>query len=918
MAHFKIVNLVNNNNSTYELTKDVTKIGRLSDNDIILKHQRVSRYHAEVIFQKENEYIINDQYSSNGTFINEKKITKWSLEDEDQVRIGNYLLFFKIEKNKKHHISKPPTHDDDKEKVLKNNDSHDNFIAKKFVEKIDTTLKQHQDKSEYTSTTEKKNIDDTTVLTSSNQDFSNIASSQNQDEETILYSKNDTTVMSADEDITIFTKENADLKLTVQKNQEDNIIELTDENIDSTEVLDDQDDSTVLYDSIKTDGDKDVMLSDDDQDDSTVLYDKIKTDNEKAVMVSDDDQTVLSNNIQDEETILSSDFQDDSTIVEEDHGDKTITNEDTPEGKQQKVIKKIPKYRIRKTNLFDQLVKNESIVEEEKQDFISELKMKSLTPVTFLYQKKYSKRESDIDSLRQYCNLQYIDNFEKIVRIYKKTSISEKVFKKCKALTVQLENENSEDINLIHVVMADPTDINKIDMLSMAANSTVKPVYFSKPDIITKAIRRVFQTGLPEGVYNIPSDVKYLENKISPKEVTNIPIIDLVNYYIHKAMIERASDIHFEPTELFFVIKNRIDGILHEVAELDRRLHREVVARIKIICDMNIAERRRPQDGRFSVTIQKKKIDVRVSTFPTVHGEKVVLRLLEQDTMVTDLKDLGLSDNELELFKEKISAPYGMILLSGPTGSGKTTTLYSALSALNSGKINILTAEEPVEYRIQGIHQMHVIEKIGLTFASGLRTMLRQDPDVIMVGEIRDDETAEIAIRAALTGHIVFSTIHTNNAIGIVLRLTDMEIDPFLVSSSLTLAIAQRLYRTICEDCKMFTSPEIIRERLREDGVTDERLQKLGLTISEDIEYATGKGCPKCRGTGYFGRRALFEIFNVTQEAKDLIVSSDFKESSLKQLAIDQGMTTLLQAGKKAVDRGYTTIEEIIRVCGED
>jgi type II secretory ATPase GspE/PulE/Tfp pilus assembly ATPase PilB-like protein len=277
-----------------------------------------------------------------------------------------------------------------------------------------------------------------------------------------------------------------------------------------------------------------------------------------------------------------------------------------------------------------------------------------------------------------------------------------------------------------------------------------------------------------------------------------------------------------------------------------------------------------------------------------------------------------MEDREIELLMEKITAPYGMILLTGPTGSGKTTTLYAALSILNSGDINILTVEDPVEYKIPGVYQMQANEKIGLTFAAGLRTMLRQDPDVIMVGEIRDNETAEIAVRAALTGHIVFSTLHTNDAIGIVLRLTDMDIEPFLVASALTLAIAQRLYRTICEDCRTYVEPRVVRERLQEEGITQSRLKRLGLQISEDREYAIGKGCPKCKGTGYYGRRALFEMFNVTQEAKDLIISKDFTESALKTLAKQQGMTTLLHAGRRAVEKGLTTIEEVIRVCRED
>ncbi|MBN1104061.1 MAG: type II/IV secretion system protein, partial [Deltaproteobacteria bacterium] len=413
-------------------------------------------------------------------------------------------------------------------------------------------------------------------------------------------------------------------------------------------------------------------------------------------------------------------------------------------------------------------------------------------------------------------------------------------------------------------------------------------------------------------------NVEIGKKDLTLEEVTGFPIVDMVNYFINKALTERASDIHFEPTEHFLVVRNRIDGVLHENAALPDYLQPEIVSRLKIICDMNVAEKRLPQDGRFTVTVGDRTVDVRVSTYPTVHGEKVVLRLLEQESIITDINRLGMEDAEVEILLEKITAPYGMILLTGPTGCGKTTTLYACISMINSPDINILTVEDPVEYKIPGIYQMQANERIGLTFASGLRTMLRQDPDVIMVGEIRDHETAEIAIRAAITGHIVFSTLHTNDAVGIIIRLTDMGVEPFMVASALSLAIAQRLYRTICEDCRIYVEPKILLERLREAGVTEARLSKLGLEISEDREYSIGKGCPKCRGTGYFGRRALFEMFSLTQEAKDLIVSKDFSETQLKRLARNQGMCTLLQAGRRAVDRGITTVEEIIRVCGGD
>ncbi|MCB1733642.1 MAG: Flp pilus assembly complex ATPase component TadA [Gammaproteobacteria bacterium] len=408
------------------------------------------------------------------------------------------------------------------------------------------------------------------------------------------------------------------------------------------------------------------------------------------------------------------------------------------------------------------------------------------------------------------------------------------------------------------------------------------------------------------------------EQEVQVREhVEAIDVPSMVNYFLHRASVQGASDIHVEPTAELLVIRMRVDGILYEDLSLPMAYQREIISRLKILSGMNVAERRRPQDGRISAVIRGKPIDVRVSTYPTVHGEKVVLRLLDKSGLRPSPEHLGLLDRDLRLVKEKIQTPYGLIMVSGPTGAGKTTTLYSCLGSIDKARRNVLTVEDPVEYQVPGVHQMQVNAKIGLTFASGLRTMLRQDPDVIMVGECRDVETAQMAIQAALTGHVVFSTIHTNDAVGVVTRLLDMGIEPFLVASALSVTIAQRLVRKICPHCKTSVLGSSILDQLNKDGISRDRLIKLGVEIDPELDYAEGRGCPHCRGTGYMGRRAVFETFEVSREVRSLITSSGFTETDLRHLAEQSGMSTLIKHGLKLVDDQVTTFSEVIRVLGE-
>jgi len=410
------------------------------------------------------------------------------------------------------------------------------------------------------------------------------------------------------------------------------------------------------------------------------------------------------------------------------------------------------------------------------------------------------------------------------------------------------------------------------------------------------------------------SDIEDIENN----NKSDVPIIPLVNYIILNAHEQRVSDIHIEPTEENMVVRYRIDGALNTEITLPISIHREVVSRIKIISDMNVAEKRLPQDGRFALKSKNGKgIDLRISTFPTVYGEKIVLRLLEQDALKLSLEELNLTLEQLEQFKTKIHASYGLILITGPTGSGKTTTLYSALSTIDKEKLNVLTLENPVEYRLDGINQMQINDAIGLTFASGLRTVLRQDPDVIMVGEIRDLETAQMAIRASLTGHMVFSTLHTNDAIGVIIRLVNMGIDPFLVASAVSLVVAQRLVRKICPNCADTQDLKSLKQDLYRKGITHKKLEALNFDLDIMPDFVYGKGCSSCRGSGYLGRQAIFEFFEFNDEIVKEILKPSIDEAKIRQLAYENNMRTLAHNAWDLVVDGVTTIEEIIRVIGE-
>lgn len=466
----------------------------------------------------------------------------------------------------------------------------------------------------------------------------------------------------------------------------------------------------------------------------------------------------------------------------------------------------------------------------------------------------------------------------------------------------------------VRMAVADPLDLGPIDDVRLLLG---RPVALSvaSPRAIGNCINQVYDqaTDAAEQVIedlnteNLDLIANELQEPQDILEATDeAPIIRLINSVLFQSVKRRASDIHFEAFERDFEIRFRIDGILYRILNPPKRFQASIVSRIKIMAGLNIAEKRLPQDGRIGIKIAGRDIDIRVSIIPTAHGERSVLRLLDKSTSLLDMEQIGLLEDEKNLLNRLIRMSHGILLVTGPTGSGKTTTLYAALSRINSPDKNIITIEDPIEYQLKGIGQMQVNPKIELTFAGGLRSILRQDPDVIMVGEIRDVETAEIAVHASLTGHLVFSTLHTNDSAGAVTRLLDMGIEPFLVSSSVLAIIAQRLVRTVCSQCRRPYTP------------TDEEMTKLGIRKrQEGLEFFRGLGCDDCMQTGYRGRSGIYEILIIDDEVRQMILNKT-DANTIKTRAMGKGMRLLRQDGARKVLMGITTTEEILRVTQEE
>ncbi|MDI6781072.1 MAG: ATPase, T2SS/T4P/T4SS family [bacterium] len=477
--------------------------------------------------------------------------------------------------------------------------------------------------------------------------------------------------------------------------------------------------------------------------------------------------------------------------------------------------------------------------------------------------------------------------------------------------------------NKLSLVMSNPLDIFSIDNLRLVSGYEVEPLLGYAPDI-DLALNQIFgYSELPEedseesnatddkNLQDIVSAMSGLDLQIERKKkeeapvIIDTPLIRLVDGIIVQAIEKKASDIHIEAFENIMKVRYRIDGIMHEVMKFSKALQPSIISRIKIMSGLNITEKRLPQDGRINVILKNKAIDMRISILPTIAGEGVVIRILDRASITLGLDEIGLSLNIAEGFKAAVSQSNGMVVVTGPTGSGKTTTLYAALNTLNAPTKKIVTIEDPVEYYLDGINQVQVRPAIGFTFAAGLRAFFRQDPDIIMVGEIRDFETAQTAIEAALTGHLVMSTLHTNDAVGTVTRLMDMGIEPFLIASTLRCVLAQRLIRANCSHCKEPVNPSSVLLKL---------MDKMNISFPDNIQLFKGKGCKACNKTGYKGRVGIFELLTMSVELEDRIVDRS-SGTQMMEVAKRHGLKTLLEDGIEKVFNGLTTIEEVFRVA---
>jgi type IV pilus assembly protein PilB len=504
-----------------------------------------------------------------------------------------------------------------------------------------------------------------------------------------------------------------------------------------------------------------------------------------------------------------------------------------------------------------------------------------------------------VAALAAQVGLEYVDLHDRQVDPTAAGAISDALARRYQALPI------AWDGSTLVVAMADPSNVLAVDDIRSITGSDVRVVVATRA-AIEAGINRVHRMDADVEDVTVALDMaEDTEQLAQVREVTeDAPIVKLANLLIRQAIQDRASDIHIEPTEHDLRIRYRIDGVLHEVMRSPKKVQSGLISRVKIMADLNIAEKRMPQDGRLSAVIAGRQVDLRVATLPTVYGEKIVMRVLDKGTALLELEELGFLPATLKRYKSMFEKPYGTILVTGPTGSGKSTTLYSTLNQLNDPSKNIITVEDPVEYRLAGINQVQINPKAGLTFAAALRTILRADPDIVLVGEIRDKETATIAMEAALTGHLVLSTLHTNDAASTPTRLVEMGIEPYLVSSAVDCVVAQRLIRRLCERCKVAFFP------------TRADLEALGWDVDDDDvpdELFQPVGCGACSRTGYSGRFALHEVLLVSEELKAMIAERAHPED-IRKVSVSQGMATLRRAGLTHVRHGATSVEELLRV----
>jgi len=571
------------------------------------------------------------------------------------------------------------------------------------------------------------------------------------------------------------------------------------------------------------------------------------------------------------------------------------------------------RYRLMAPKVGELLLRARLITEEQLQKGLEEQRRNGGRLGEALVRLGFVTEEDILDCLSQQygvpsVDLRHLEIDEGIVRL-----IPAETVRKHRVLPIAKEGAT------ITLAMVDPTNVFAVDEIRFATGYSVEPVLASE-EALYQAIDKYYGTTRDIAIREIieelataeEAELEVLEEEEDLDVATleagadEAPVVKLVNLILSDAIRKGASDIHIEPYEKSYRVRFRIDGILYEAMNPPLKLKEAITSRVKILSKLDIAAKRLPQDGRIKLKMRHegrlKELDFRVSTIPTLHGEKVVLRLLDKENLQLDMTKLGFEKSSLKKFEEAILKPYGMVLVTGPTGSGKTNTLYSALSRVNTTDVNIMTAEDPVEFQLQGINQVQMKENIGLNFAAALRSFLRQDPNIVLVGEIRDFETAEIAIKAALTGHLVLSTLHTNDAPSTINRLMNMGIEPFLVATSVHLICAQRLVRRVCQKCKDV------------EDVPVQALLDIGFSESEapSIQVMKGRGCDACNNTGYKGRVGLFEVMEVTEDIRELILSGA-SAIELRRKAIEEGMITLRQSGLQKIKEGITTIEEVVR-----
>lgn len=555
---------------------------------------------------------------------------------------------------------------------------------------------------------------------------------------------------------------------------------------------------------------------------------------------------------------------------------------------------------LNKKKLGDLLVESGKISNEQLKVALKMQKVKGKRLGELLVDENILTEEDILDVLEIQLGIPrvYID----LIEISKEAVllIPQSLAQKYTLLPIRVKN------NKIRVAMSDPLNIFAVDDVKIASGYDVDIVISTKKEI-QRGIDRYYSTQFAKkAAEDLSKEQSIINNHISNSEedddIKNAPAVRLVDSIITNAVKAKASDIHIEPFEKYVRIRYRVDGELQEMLKSPKDTMTALTTRVKILAGMNIAEKRLPQDGRIITKVDGNKVDLRVSVLPTVYGEKIVIRIMNREGSIIGKDKLGLDDDDIEKLERIIKNPYGIILVTGPTGSGKSTTLYTILNDMNKKNVNIVTVEDPVEYTIEGINQVNVNVKAGLTFAAGLRSILRQDPDVIMIGEIRDSETAEIAIRAAITGHVVLSTIHTNDAPSAVMRLRDMGIEPYLVATSVVGIVAQRLVKKTCPYCK------------EEYEASDYEKKVLGISINQSLKLSKGKGCAACRNTGYLGRTGIYEIMEVSREHRDAVINGSSIDD-LRDISSKKGMKTIRKSCENLVLKGVTTFDELVKVA---